>query len=48
MVEPTTFTMASVRAPHCFAWRRAARLSAVSPDWEITITSAFSLSISRR
>ena len=48
MVEPTTFTTASVRAPRRFASRRAANVSAVSPDWEITMTKAFSSSSSLR
>ena len=39
IVEPTTFTMPSVRAPRRFASRIAASVSAVSPDCEITMHS---------
>lgn len=42
MDEPTTLTIASVFTPRAFASRSAARLSAVSPDWLMTTTSAFS------
>ena len=38
MEEPTTFTTANVGTPMALAARRAAKLSAVSPDWEMTIT----------
>ena len=40
MELPTTFTMPSTEKPRFFASRRAARESAVSPDWLITITMA--------
>ena len=36
MVEPTTLTMDSTLAPSLRASRRAARVSMVSPDWEMT------------
>ena len=39
IVEPTTFTRPSVRAPRRFASRIAASVSAVSPDCEITMHS---------
>ena len=39
MVDPFTLTMDSVREPRDFASLMAARVSMVSPDWEITITS---------
>ena len=38
MLEPTTLTMPSTGTPFSFASLRAARLSAVSPDWDTTIT----------
>ena len=38
MVEPTTFTTPSTVAPFDFASRNAAKVSAVSPLCEITIT----------
>ena len=40
-VEPKTLTMASVGIPISFAFRRAAKVSAVSPDCEINIASEF-------
>ena len=42
IVEPTTFTMPSARAPRRCASRMAASVSAVSPDCEITMHSVFS------
>ena len=36
MVEPTTLTMDSSRAPRRLASRMAARVSMVSPDWLMT------------
>jgi len=38
---PTTLQMATLRAPFCRASRRAASVSAVSPDWVITTASVF-------
>ena len=37
--EPGEFVTASVRAPRSRARRRAASVSAVSPDWEMATTS---------
>src|SRR2546425_4670407 len=48
MVEPTTFTRPSVRAPRRLASRRAASVSAVSPDCEIPTTSVRSSTIGLR
>ena len=45
IVEPTTFTMPSVFAPRRLASRIAASVSAVSPDWEITMHSVRSVTI---
>ena len=39
MVEPTTLTSPMVRAPRRLASRMAASVSAVSPDWEMPMTS---------
>ena len=39
MVEPTAFTIPMVGAPRRFASRRAASVSAVSPDWLMASTS---------
>ncbi len=36
IVEPGTFTIPSVNIPLCFASRSAARVSAVSPDCDMT------------
>ena len=41
IVEPFTLTIARVKAPCSFAFLIAAIVSAVSPDWEITITIVF-------
>ena len=38
MEEPATFTTAKVVIPRSLANRRAASVSAVSPDWEISTT----------
>ena len=43
IVLPITFTMPSVVAPCAAAIRIAAIVSAVSPDWLITITSVWSV-----
>ena len=45
LVEPTTFTMASVRAPSRLDSRRAAMVSAVSPDWLMTMVRVLSFTI---
>ena len=37
MEEPTTLTMDNIRAPRRFASRKAASVSAVSPDWLMMI-----------
>ena len=39
IIDPTTLQMASVFEPFCFASRWAARVSAVSPDCEMTTVS---------
>ena len=41
IVEETTFTIAIVNAPACLARRMAASVSAVSPDWLITMHISF-------
>ena len=43
MLEPSTLTMLNTGTPRSFARRSAARLSAVSPDWDTMITSEFSI-----
>ena len=43
MVDPTTFTIARVLIPFFLASLKAARESAVSPDWLIMMQSAFLL-----
>jgi len=43
MVEPTTLQTPNTNAPLDFASFIAARVSAVSPDWEIAITTSFSV-----
>ncbi len=48
MVEPTTFTIPSARAPRCCASRIAASVSAVSPDCDITMHSVRSVTIGFR
>ena len=48
MLLPTTFTIPSVCAPRCFASRRAASVSAVSPLWEIPMTSVRSSTMGLR
>ena len=48
MELPTTLTIPSTLAPIFFASRRAARVSAVSPDWLITITNVCSSKIGFR
>ena len=48
IVEPTTFTIPSARAPRRCASRIAASVSAVSPDCEITMHSVLSLMIGFR
>jgi len=48
MVEPTTFTMPKLRAPQDCASRSASSVSAVSPDWEMPITTSSSLISGRR
>ena len=45
MVEPTTLTMDSTLAPSLLASRMAARVSMVSPDWLMTRTSVFSVTM---
>mmetsp|Transcript_58035 Transcript_58035/g.138153 ORF Transcript_58035/g.138153 Transcript_58035/m.138153 type:complete len:265 (-) Transcript_58035:886-1680(-) len=42
IVEPTVLTIPSTRQPASLAWRSAARVSAVSPDWEMTMTMSSS------
>ena len=38
MDEPTTLTMDRILAPSFLAWRKAAMVSRVSPDWLMTMT----------
>ncbi len=38
MEEPTTLQIPNTKAPFSLASLMAARVSAVSPDWEIAIT----------
>ena len=45
---PTTLQIAMLRAPFFFASRSAASVSAVSPDWVMTIASVFSETIGSR
>ena len=45
---PTQFVMAKTRAPLLRARRTAARVSAVSPDWLMAMTSADELTIGLR
>jgi hypothetical protein len=46
--QPTTLQIAMLRAPFFFASRSAASVSAVSPDWVITIASVFFETIGSR
>src|SRR5688500_7306974 len=48
IVDPTTFTMPIARAPRRCASRMAASVSAVSPDWEMTMHKVRSLMIGLR
>ena len=45
---PTTLTMDRTRAPRFFASRKAARVSAVSPDWLMISTSVLESTIGSR
>ena len=45
---PTTLQMAMLRAPFFLASRSAASVSAVSPDWVITMVSVRSSTIGSR
>ena len=48
MVLPTTLTMDKMRQPLLFAIRRAAKVSAVSPDWLMIITRVLSSKMGSR
>ena len=43
--DPTTLQIPKVRAPFSFANSKAAKVSAVSPDWDIAITMSFFVKI---
>ena len=48
MELPTTLTMDSTRAPRRLASRMAARVSAVSPDWLMTMARVFASTMGSR
>ena len=48
MVLPTTLTMDKMRQPLLLAMRRAAKVSAVSPDWLMMMTNVLSSKMGSR
>ena len=48
MVLPTTLTMDKMRQPLLLAMRRAAKVSAVSPDWLMMMTRVLSSKMGSR